>query len=103
MKYLLQEETVAGDVAPASQKLGKMHKKCTPNKPCNKKEEIKEARGIFPTDKLISAGIKVKTSDMDDDSYVILLFKKDDVQKSIDILEKDGYEVQAVNKLLYIS
>jgi flagellar biosynthesis GTPase FlhF len=105
MEYA-NEETVASDVATVTQKLGqKVHRKCKPNMSdadCKKSKTIKEGFNS-PEDKLINAGIKVKTSDMDDDSYVILLYKKDDVKKAQEILEKDGYEVSVVNKLLYIS
>lgn len=102
----LAEETTAGDVAPVSSKLGSIKKKPKPcnTKKCKDAENKKMTEKVqTPADYLRDSGIKVKSVEMDEDSYVILLFKKSDTKEAKDILEKDGYEITIVGSMLYVS
>jgi len=95
------EETVASDVASTETKLGgKKSKVLKKKKPCKTKIQEGAER---PEDILRKNNIKIKSTEMDDESYVILLYKDSDTELSKEILEKSGYEVSIVGKLLYIS
>lgn len=105
-REFILEESSSGDVAstennvtPSSKKKKVISKKRTYK--CDE-DEVNEAT-VLPENILRNAGIKIKSSDMDDESYVILLFDKKDVEKAKEVLKAKGYEVTNVNKLLYIS
>jgi len=104
----LDEETAAGDIAAVDSKLGKkVQKRKKPCKDldddddCDKSKKMTE-KIETPDDIIRDAGIKVKSVDMDDSSYVILLFKKSDTEKAKEILRKEGYEITIVGSMLYV-
>lgn len=105
---LIKEETTAGDIGGTDSKVfKKVVKKKKPKESCKKNKEIKEAKldenAQSPQDILRKENIKIKSIEMDDESYVILLYKTQDITKAKDVLEDNKYKVYVVGKLLYIS
>ncbi len=87
------DESSATDVAPVDKKLGKKVKK---------KIKVQESNTL-PTKILRDNNIKVKSSDVDKDNYVIILFKKEDLKPAKQLLEDNDFNVQIIGKMLYVN